>query len=344
MSETGHSPDGEDQTGKAGDDRAADTGKIDAPRSTSGASKRTMPVRVDFVTEVLGYDEDTHIVRLSFKPDPRRYHRIDLGDGRMGWLDRHLGISFADELVASMASQAKGLPGYYAPPGIDSATEYARLRAEAVRHEIATGDHVPPAERPGQHRDLTVGSEPQPLTFLSVDICGATALRARDPDRFDHVHRLMLQELGTTVGHFHGALLKTTGDGFIAFIDHPSVNSQADNAADLGLTLLWLVTSSLNSALEETGLPALDIRIGADHGPATVRRIRVVNTGFDAPEVVSDALNRAVKVQESAGKNEFHIGSDLRDALHTGWLERADRAGDLGPQVGLTAYPTYRML
>ena len=66
-------------------------------------------------------------------------------------------------------------------------------------------------------------------------------------------------------------------------------------------------------------------------------------TGFSDTEVGSDALNRAVKIQESAGLNEFRIGRDLYELIHVKWLERAREVPFDGSSIGAPEYRVYRV-
>jgi class 3 adenylate cyclase len=170
-----------------------------------------------------------------------------------------------------------------------------------------------------------------------------SALRHANRTRFDEAYRIFVRELGTVVGQFKGHIYKLTGDGFTAYIDHPAFTVRSDQAVDLGLSLLVMLRESINPALVGAGLPEFKIRIGADSGLATFRQIEVPMTGFSDTEVGSDALNRAVKIQESAGANEFRIGRDLYELLHVKWLERAAEVCFYGGSIGTPEYRVYKV-
>ena len=166
----------------------------------------------------------------------------------------------------------------------------------------------------------------------------STRIRAKYGHLYDEVLEVLVREMGTIVGHFHGQLLKFTGDGFIAFLDHPSINSQCDNTIDLGLSLLRTLTA-INHATPKK-YPKLKIRVGAEHGRALIKCYFVPATGYKQPDLISDALNRAAKIQQHAPPNEFAIGRSLYERIHVQWLERSERA-ELGVDVGLRSYRTY---
>ena len=298
-----------------------------------------MPQRADFVMEAVDVGEEGRIT-TKMLPDPRRYE-ITEKDGEVLYIDKYLGHAFSlDAMVAGFA----GVPIYALSPRIDSTLEYTQSRHDALNSEIGSGEYTPPAESPNLHRELDTSGEERLIGFVSVDICGATALRRRNAAAFDRAYELFTRELGTVVGQFNGSILKTKGDGFIAFIDHPSFTRVSDNVVDMGLSLLAVLHHSLNPALEKAGIEPLSIRVGADFGEAKIKTISVPATGFVCQEVVSDALNRAVKIEEACQPNELLIGRCLYQLIHVGWLERATEVKFDGAQVGMPGYQTYRIV
>jgi class 3 adenylate cyclase len=228
-----------------------------------------------------------------------------------------------DADVGKCAEQMAGLPIYKLTPSIKNAPEYAASRREALTSELSGGEYIAPAERAAPHQSLEIGPSAKSLVFLSVDICNSTALRRANRSAFDSAYKLLMRELATVVGHFRGTILKTTGDGFIAYIDHPAFTQQCDNAVDMGLSLLRVLRDSVNPSLAHAQLPQISIRVAADYGIAEMRHIDVPTTGFSASEIASDALNKAVKIQETANQNEFRIGWQLYELIHVQWLERS---------------------
>jgi class 3 adenylate cyclase len=292
---------------------------------------------MDFTVEVVHADDATRTLTLRMTPDPRRYE-TETVDGKTWYRDKYLHhrVSLEDFTKAM-----QGLPVYHLPPSIESAPQYARGRKEALDRELATGAYSPPVETALAHHALESDRRPREVSFLSVDICGATAMRMDDRNAFDAAHKLFIQELGTVVGQFNGAIMKSTGDGFIAFVDHPSFTSLCDATVDLGLTLLVVLRDSINPALGGAGVKPLSIRVGADYGEAQFRSIVIPPTGFSTREVASDALNRAVKIQESCAPGQLRIGRALYELVHVQWLERASEVAFNGDSVGIPGYETY---
>lgn len=300
--------------------------------------KRTL--RADFVVEVIDFDEETQVARFRMTPDPRRYDQIEEG-GETLYIDKYLKTAFTLDVM--VGGFQPGLPGYALSSSISSTAEYADERLNALEHEFDVGDYVPPKQRALAHQEFVTDGIEKELGFLSVDICGATALRKKNAAAFDRAYDLFIRELGTVVGQFNGSILKTKGDGFIAYIDHPSFTNLCDAVIDMGLSILFVLHKSINPALRKATLPTLDVRIGADYGNARIRQMSVPSTGFSTAEVASDALNRAVKIEEACETNEFRIGRSLYELIHVQWLERASEVDFDGATVGLPDYPTYRM-
>lgn len=296
---------------------------------------------MDFTIEVIKSDELTRTIQFRAVPDARRYDRIEK-DGEAYYLDKYLRLLISEKLMLHEgAKQLVGLPIYELSASIDSTPEYAAARKLALGAELKGGSYVLPSEAATPHRSIALDLTPRELVFLSVDICRGSALRYASRTKFDEAYRIFVRELGTVVGQFNGGIYKLTGDGFIAYIDHPAFTVRSDQAVDLGLSLLVMLRDSINPALMDADLPQFEIRIGADSGLATFRKIEVPMTGFSDTEVGSDALNRAVKIQESANPNEFRIGRDLYELIHVKWLERAREVSFDGCSIGAPEYRVY---
>jgi class 3 adenylate cyclase len=296
---------------------------------------------MDFVQEVISMDEATRIVRFKVKPDPRRYEVIDR-DGIRCYRDKYLDDIISENVLHEAFLKSTGIPVYSDPPTIGNALEYAANRRDAVETELKTGVFTPPESKADAHHTLRLDNSGRCLTFLSVDICASTKLRASDEEAFDQAYKIFVQELGTVVGQFHGTILTLTGDGFIAYLDHPSINTQCDNAIDMGLTFIAILETGINPALELAKLPTISIRVGADHGIAIQAEYNIPTTGFSDLSVRSDALNRCVKIQGEADDNQLLIGRELYERLHVQWLERCvEQKIKIAKKLGFDEYPIY---
>jgi class 3 adenylate cyclase len=300
------------------------------------------PGRFDFQVRTISTDDETRTVQVALIPEPRRYDSIEIG-GEPHYMDKFLKIAVPKKIMLEAAArQMRGMPMFFQPPSINSTKTYSTARKQALDNELAGGEYSAPSELAKQQVAIDAAPE-RALTFLSVDICGSTALRHADAGKFERAHQILVRELGTVVGHFHGSILKLTGDGFIAYIDYPAFTTQCDNTVDLGLSMLQLLRDSVRPALVEVGLPDIQIRVGADRGPAKVRTVSIPATKFLQTEIASDALNRAVKIEQSAKAGQFRIGRALYELLHTKWLERSHQVAGTAVDVGLAGYPVYEV-
>ncbi|NTZ08622.1 adenylate/guanylate cyclase domain-containing protein [Burkholderia metallica] len=294
--------------------------------------------RFDFEIETLRSDSNDGTFEARITPDPRRYDEVEV-DGVRYYRDKFLHTLVTLE---QMVQTLPGLPIYRLSPSIESTPEYADRRRESVAQQLQGREFTEPKEKAAQHQDFSSEST-RDLAFLSVDICGATAYRRKDSHGFDKAYRIFIRELGTLVGHFKGAILKTTGDGFIAYIDHPSFANQCDAAVDLGLSLISFTVRTLNPALKDAGMKPFSIRVGGDYGPAVTHVHEIPTTNYRSIEVASDALNRAVKIEESCRPNQFRIGRSLYELVHVKWLERATEVDFVGSGVGIDNYKVYKV-
>lgn len=299
------------------------------------------PARMDFVLEKSEVDKETGMVYAVSRLDPRRYRESVTKDGERMYVDKYTRVGFTLEQVA--AAMNPGVPVYELSPAIESSRKYAAERSSALEEELHGGEYIPPPEKPDEHRALLASDDHKQVAFLSVDIAGSTVLRQKSAERFDKSYGIFVRELATVVGQFRGSILKLTGDGFIAFVDHPAFTRLCDMTVDMGLSLLQVLHEGINPKLEEAGLPKFSVRIGADYGWVRIREITIPATSYQSTEVASDALNRAVKIQEACNVDEFRIGQCLYELVHVQWLERATLVSSSGEGLGVSAYDVYRM-
>ncbi|WP_406736660.1 adenylate/guanylate cyclase domain-containing protein [Thioclava sp. GXIMD4215] len=275
--------------------------------------------RTDFIQRIESLDPKTGEGTISLEPDPRRYIKLE-DDTGIFYIDKYLKVRFSlDDLFRHFQGS---VPIYALAPSVKSVRQYAQSRTKALNHEFLSGKYTAPKEAAKRQPSLIETNKSTDLGFLSLDICGSTTLRRIDPVAFDKAFGVLIRELGSLVGHFNGSILKTTGDGFVAYIDHPSYTNLCDSLVELGLSCLNLMKCSINPALKKHGLPEFNVRIGANHGSAVVRKVAIPTTGFSSIDIYSDAFNRAKKIEESCDQNEFRIGFDLYKLIHVQWLER----------------------
>lgn len=302
--------------------------------------------RIDFVITPIVVDEEARRVQVRIEPNPERYQIVEI-EGGLGYLDLHTTTIIPEAMMWSAvermsSNSSAALPMHFLPPTIKSLPPYSSTRLAAVVRQLTTGDYEPPSEKAKTHVELEESTTEKHVTFLSIDICKSTILRNQDPSSFDRSHEVFIQELATLVGQYNGTILKFTGDGFIAYIDYPAFTVQADTAAALGIALTYHLENCVNPALKAAGLIELSMRVGAEFGLAKAKRFNIQAIGKTQTDFVSDALNFAVKIQESCGVNEFRVGQALRDLLHQDLIEKLIKVDFDSKDISRNDYRIYR--
>lgn len=293
--------------------------------------------RFDFVSEIESFDKETGIARSIFHPHPDRYKSFE-EDGRTLFLDLVLKEAIPLELLAQ---SVPGTPIFASERVVDSTEEYGRLRSEAIHSEAKTGQHTPPERLARAAGELRPSNDPRLLGFISVDIVNSTAIRLINRSKFDMAMEFFIKEMGNLAAVFGASVLKITGDGMIFYIDHPSFNVQADTTNDLATSIVAFMRISMRPAMLKMGLPGFDIRVGADLGPASVNALTIPATGFVQVDIASDALNKAVKLEQFAPMNSILIGWHLYRLSHIQWIKRAEKVDYA--IAGLEGYDAFQL-
>lgn len=294
--------------------------------------------RIDFSITPIVIDEAKRRIKIKIEPSPDRYKVMEI-KGEFGFLDLYTSTFIPEAMMFAAMERASSkfddMSMHSLVPAVKKLPPYSESRLAAVTKQLATGIYEPPSETAKPHVELQEFSEERNFAFLSVDICKSTLLRKLNPVSFDKSHELFNQELATLVGQYNGTILKFTGDGFIAYIDYPAFTLQADTAVALGVGLVYHLKNCINPALVANGLTELSMRVGVEFGLARAKTTNVQAIGKSQTDFISDALNFAVKIQESCGVNEVRVGQNLRDVLHENYIKRLVRVDyDSGDSSG----------
>jgi class 3 adenylate cyclase len=193
--------------------------------------------------------------------------------------------------------------------------DWLQERSEAIGYALEHPEVIEQPESAENPLADLVGSQVA-VAALCIDLAGSTQLQARDPDAYGRVVPLLLRELAEVVGDFDGVIVNFTGDGLIAAFEGQGVSIAAcDTAVHAASVMVAVVYTALNTQLERHGLPAVDIRIGADASEALVRVVGSV-TSRTQPDVYGMALTMAAKIQAVGTPGEVWIGERLHGHLH----------------------------
>jgi class 3 adenylate cyclase len=154
------------------------------------------------------------------------------------------------------------------------------------------------------------------LVVLYVDLVGSTSIILKLPkEQLSQVITTFAQEMAYVIKRHEGFVLKFVGDAVIGyFIDHDSKPS-ADRAVSCAESMIKVMKLGVNPILKKSGLPELKIKIGMEHGEATV-----VLYGNDVKnshvDLIGPSLNIGAKIQNLASPDQILIGGDVYSKLH----------------------------
>ena len=300
--------------------------------------------RIDFLITPIVVDEGSRRIKIKIEPNPDRYQAMEI-KGESGFLDLHTSTFLPEAMmfaaIERVSSSFDRMSMYSLFPAVKKLPPYSESRLAAVTKQLATGVYEAPPETAKAHVELQEFTDEKYFSFISVDICKSTVLRKLNPASFDKSHEVFYQELATLVGQYNGTILKFTGDGFIAYIDYPAFTLQADTAVALAMALVYHLKNCVNPALAVSGLTELSMRVGLEFGLARAKTINVQAIGKSQTDFISDALNVAVKIQESCEVNEIRVGQNLRDLLHENYIKRLVQVDYDSGEIGGDDYIVY---
>lgn len=295
--------------------------------------------RFDFIITPIGEPDAHGNLQIRLEPNPERYKFATTEHGD-GYIDTFMRMFIPMDVLIEAMTKFGNKPIHLLSPTTGDLEPYGTKRMAAIADELTTGIHHPPEEKSKPHTNLPEDFKANTV-FLSVDICNSTKLSAQNPEEYEKSLKIFFQELGALVGQHHGTIHKFTGDGFIAFVDYTAFTVQTDIAVRLGLAMIDHLSNVVNPVLLSRQLPAFEIKVGMDFGEALVRKREIPATGAFQIEFASDALNRAVKIQESCSPNEIRIGEKLRRLIHTSLLTRTKAIEFDSDQFGVGDYTIY---
>jgi len=143
-----------------------------------------------------------------------------------------------------------------------------------------------------------------------VDIVDSTSIAAaiRTHDQFKIFYSLFINTIAGVIKDYSGKILKTLGDGLIAY--YPKTSNADDPLAFrqvLECSLMQLSSRcNINSHLNEQKLPPISYRISIDYGKMELAR-SISNTD----DLFGSTINLCSKINKAAMPNSIVIGNDL---------------------------------
>lgn len=296
-------------------------------------SKEPLPVPIDRLRL------DVLVVALedgqqAVIPDPRRYEVTEDADGQQALLDRKSRLVYPFEIVRQMISQAHTVPVRGPSPRVDLQALIAERR-EAMR-AIFAGQ---PAEQTSVHLsddalETMVGGR-EGFAVVCVDAVGSTRLAASDPAAHERLMPALCSNLAEIIGTFGGFVANFGGDGGVFFFPPLGFCAANDAAFDAATAIVAVHYAAFVPAAEAAGLPAIDIRVGADSGDLAVQ---VIGSTLNQrqPDVFGLAISLAAKVQAQATPRDVYVGEAMVANLHVTrqrWCEEVELPVDWPYQV-----------
>ena len=271
-------------------------------------------VRIDVESIEIGgpQSDGTRPLRVRFSKD--RYKLQEDGSVRDIQTNDVFPAEVWKSAISQMIDAAASGPTVKFPERRDL-YEWLQERSEAISYALEHPEVIEQPQSPENPLADLVGSEVA-VAALCIDLVGSTQLQASNPDAYGRIVPLLLRELAEVVGDFDGVIVNFTGDGLIAAFDGQGVSIAAcDAAVQAASVMVAVIYLALNKQLEHHGLPAVDIRIGADASEASVRVVGSVASRTQ-PDVYGMALTMAAKIQAVGTPGEVWVGERLHHHLH----------------------------
>jgi class 3 adenylate cyclase len=282
--------------------------------------------RFDAEIEFQEYDEVAGVVSFAIRPNPDRYESVDR-DGRQWLYDRYDAVYIPLEVLESLAAQMSDT--FKAPlnPTIADAASYTLSRIEHIQRMLSeTSTSYSGPHSPSEEILQRIGPRQHEFVFVSVDVIGSTARWTSGVSEqvTAKVIGVLQNELTSIVPCFHGSVLNTTGDGFIAYFPAPNFIIKNDLAFDCALTMIRLVVQAINPTLVNNEIDPIEIRIGIESGNAHVQTVGNSEAGQKL-DILGSVPSLAAKIQSCAPPMGIGIGETAERNLHSSWRRQIDR-------------------
>jgi class 3 adenylate cyclase len=207
-------------------------------------------------------------------------------------------------------------------------SEKTKERAETVEQlvdgEISTGYTIPSINK----QRLQEPKE-YDLSVVFIDITGFSNYV------IDNTEKEVLYMLGIfipaileTVREFDGYFEKNTGDGVLAYFGFRENRQESvEKLLDYLATVKWTLANHVNPILTNNGIDPVSISAGATYGKTHLQRIGIKSgkQSMNNITAVSEAVNRASKLEAMSKENEYLVGPSVKyHSDPAGWGSRLE--------------------
>ena len=278
--------------------------------------------RLDFEIEVLSSDENSGVIRVALKPNPRRYEEKEI-DGKMYLLDKFDNLLFEKEmLLREMVKQLEGKPINLQKQDIGNIDDYIKERYPEIEKEL--GSLTPHQYKfVDKSEEFLSVQELNTLEFaiVSIDIAGSTKLaNSVEHDKYLKIITIFIDEISRIIPKFRGYVLKFTGDGLLAYFPAPSLIRMNDLSLDCSLCIREFVYNCLNPIFDKNNLPRIQIRIGIDSGEASIVELGNI-LSKSQKDIIGSVINIVTKIRSAGEPGNILLGHSSAKLLHTMYRE-----------------------
>ena len=159
-------------------------------------------------------------------------------------------------------------------------------------------------------REISFSDSSENYCISVVDIVDSTSIAAaiRNHDQFKIFYSLFINTIAGVVKDYSGKILKTLGDGLIAY--YPKTSNADDPWAFrevLECCLMQLASRcNINTHLNEEKLPPISYRISIDYG-----KVELAKSISNTNDLFGSTINLCSKINKAALPNSIVIGNDL---------------------------------
>lgn len=277
-------------------------------------------LRMDVVSVARLVDEVTGEYEFGVAPDPERYDLIE-HEGMPAYFDKFDATIMTVELAMDMIRRAFALTPVVQPPNIADAAVYVGSRRSEIDAVLEGHETAPTFVDRSEEFLRSLAEKELGFVVMFVDLVGSTRLSQQlSPEDNARLIRVFLREVGATIGHFNGLVLKHVGDAVVAYFPEPSFVAKNDLALDCALSIRLLVADGLNPALTAHGLPAVNVRIGLEAGDARVETVGAPDVK-EHRDLLGFVINVAAKIQALAPPGDIFVGEVSERNLHVRWRQ-----------------------
>ena len=186
-------------------------------------------------------------------------------------------------------------------------SDYSRFHSSSKEDGRTTQD---PYLRGQYDQEISFSNLSENYCISVVDIVGSTSIAAaiQNHDQFKIFYSLFINTIAGVIKDYSGKILKTLGDGLIAY--YPKTSNAEDPLAFrqvLECCLMQLASrSNINSHLNQQKLPRISYRISIDYG-----KVELAKSISNSDDLFGSTINLCSKINKAALPNSIVVGNDL---------------------------------